>query len=193
MGRSAPAAVRLAPLLAVATAGLAAGCAWTVNVAVYRLWPLVPAGAFLDYQSAHERHFVPVALLLGGASLLAAGWLARRGLVGVPGAALWGAVALAAVPWLATPLYFLPLQSRLAAAGPRPDLVGQLVLADLLLRALPPTLQLAVLVWAAGRARRAIPVATGGAAQAEDGLTDTGTAVLASAPAATRQNGPSVR
>ena len=161
MGRSAPAAPAALVALAVATAGLAAGCAWTVNVAVYRLWPLIPATAFSAYQRAHERHFVPLALLLGGAALLAAGLLARRGLVGVPGVALWAAAAVAVVPWLATPLYFIPLQSRLAAVGPRPDLVGQLVLADLLLRALPPTLQVTVLVWAAGRARRGTPAGTG--------------------------------
>ena len=178
MGRSTPAAAALA----VAAAGLATGCAWTVNVAVYRLWPLLPAAAFPAYQRAHERHFVPLALLLGGASLLAAGRLARRGLDGAPGVALWGAVALAVLPWLATPLYFLPLQSRLAAAGPRPDLVGQLVLADLLLRALPSTLQLAVLVWAAGRAGRARPaVATGGRAPVATGAARGALALAAAA------------
>jgi hypothetical protein len=52
------------------------------------------------------------------------------------------------VPWVATLAYFIPLQSQLALAGPTPELVAQLVTADMALRALPVTLQLGMVLWA---------------------------------------------
>ena len=144
------------PAFALVFAGLAVGCSWTCHIAIYRIWTLIPAASFAAYQDAHALHFVPVALLFGAPSLVLALLLARRGLANVPRSALWAAVALAAAPWVATPVYFLPLQAQLHAAGPTPELVGQLVNADLVLRTLPPTIQLAILGGALLRSLKAV-------------------------------------
>lgn len=135
-------------IVALALSAASAGCAWTVNIALYRLWSLVPADVFLAYQAAHEIHFVPLAALLGIPNLFVAILLARRGLPATPRWPLWAGALLALVPWVATPAYFIPLQSQLALAGPTPGLVAQLVAADMALRAMPVTLQLGMVLWA---------------------------------------------
>jgi hypothetical protein len=53
------------PLMALVLSAASAGCAWTVNIALYRLWSLVPSDAFSAYQAAHEVYFVPLAALQG--------------------------------------------------------------------------------------------------------------------------------
>jgi glucan phosphoethanolaminetransferase (alkaline phosphatase superfamily) len=135
-------------IVALTLSAASVGCAWTVNIALYRLWSLVPIGAFPAYQAAHEIHFVPLAALLGIPNLIVAILLARQGLPTVPRWLLWVGASLALVPWVATPAYFIPLQSQLALAGPTPELVAQLVTADMALRALPVTLQLGTVLWA---------------------------------------------
>jgi hypothetical protein len=47
-----------------------------------------------------------------------------------------------------TPAYFIPLQGRLGFVGPAPNLVAQLVITDMALRAMPVTLQLGIVFWA---------------------------------------------
>lgn len=136
------------PFVALALSASSVGCAWTVNVALYRLWTLVPADAFPAYQAAHEVHFVPLATLLGIPNLIVAVLLARRGLPAISRWPLWAGALLALVPWVVTPAYFVPLQSQLRLAGPTPELVAQLVTADLALRAMPVTLQLGIVIWA---------------------------------------------
>lgn len=74
--------------------------------------------------------------------------MAWRGVPALPRWVLWAGAALAFLPWLATPVYFLPLQHELSVAGPTPALVGQLVAADLALRTVPPTLHLGIVLWA---------------------------------------------
>jgi hypothetical protein len=125
-----------------------AGCAWTVNVALYPLWPLIPPASFGAYQAEHARLFVPLAALLGLPSVVLALLMAWRGVPALPRWVLWAGAALAFLPWLATPVYFLPLQHELSVAGPTPALVGQLVAADLALRTVPPTLHLGIVLWA---------------------------------------------
>jgi hypothetical protein len=136
------------PVMALTLSAASVGCAWTVNIALYRLWSLVPVDAFPAYQAAHERHFVPLAALLGIPNLIVAILLARRGLPATPRWPLWAGALLALIPWVATPVYFIPLQSQLALAGPTPELVAQLVAADMALRAMPVTLQLGMVLWA---------------------------------------------
>jgi hypothetical protein len=106
------------PLVALTLSAASVGCAWTVNIALYRLWSLVPADVFLAYQAAHEIHFVPLAASLGIPNLVVATLLARRGLPATPRWPLWASALLALVPWVATPAYFVPLQSQLRLAGP---------------------------------------------------------------------------
>jgi hypothetical protein len=136
------------PLMALVLSAASAGCAWTVNIALYRLWSLVPSDAFSAYQAAHEVYFVPLAALLGIPNLIVAVLLARQSLPAMPRWPLWVGALLALVPWVVTPAYFLPLQGRLALVGPTPELVAQLVTADMALRAMPVTLQLGILLWA---------------------------------------------
>lgn len=143
------------PVLAFATAAMSAGCAWTVNIATYRSWVFIPAVAFPQYQQAHALHFVPLAALFGLSSLVLTLLVAWRGLTNVPRAQFWAAAVMAFVPWVATPVYFIPLQGQLGRAGPTPELVSQLVNSDLVLRAIPPTLQLVMLGWALLRYGRA--------------------------------------
>lgn len=142
--------------------GLAAGFGLCMNVVHYRTWALVPAAAFPAFQNASAWHTVPLAALIGLPSLALAVAVARGG---APRAALWAAAALAAVPWVATPIWLVPLQGQLAASGPTAALVGRLVTSDLLLRVLPPLLQAGLQWWAltAGReAAAARPTARAG-------------------------------
>jgi hypothetical protein len=145
---------RALPLLSVVFAAASVGVAYTCNLALYGVWSLIPAEAFAAYQNAHALRFVPIALACGIPNLILAVWLAWRAAPPTPRWALWLGALLALLPWVVTPLYFIPLQGRLAAAGPTPELVGELVSSDLLLRTLPPTLQLALLLWALLGAQR---------------------------------------
>jgi hypothetical protein len=135
-------------VVTLAFVAASAGCAWTVNVALYRLWPLLTPAVFAVYQAEHARLFVPLAALLGLPSVVLALLMAWRGVPALPRWVLWAGAALALLPWLATPVYFLPLQHQLSVAGPTPALVGQLVAADLALRTVPPTLHLGIVLWA---------------------------------------------
>jgi hypothetical protein len=139
---------RLIPILALVTAAVSVGCTWTINIAVYRTWVFVPAAAFPQYQQAHELRFVPLAVLFGLSSIVFAVMVAWRGLPNVPRTPLWIAAVLALVPWIVTPIFFIPLQGQLSVAGPTPDLVNRLVNASLVLRDVPPTLQMIILCWA---------------------------------------------
>lgn len=139
-------------VLAMLFSGLAAGFALCINVVHYRTWPFVPPSAFQRFQDASGAHTVPAAALLGLASLVLAVVVARRGLPGVSRGLLWAAAALALVPWVATPVLFLPLQGQLAATGPSAALVSRLASADLLLRAIPPVAQALIHWWALSRA-----------------------------------------
>jgi hypothetical protein len=156
--------MRLSPLSLVALGFAAAsvGCAWTGNVATYRLWTLIPPELFPQYQQAHAWHFVPVALLCGFPNAIFALLLALQGGAPMARGLLWACALLALMPWVVTPLYFLPLQEQLSLAGPTPALVAQLVNADVALRAAPATLQLGMLLWAlisASSRERAVPQA----------------------------------
>lgn len=131
-------------ILALLFSGLAAGFALCMNVVHYRTWSLVPADAFARFQDSSAIHTVPAALLLGLPSLAFALVVARRGMPGVAGAWLWVAVVMAALPWVATPLWFVGLQGRLSAAGPTEGLMAQLAWGDLLLRTAPPLIQASI-------------------------------------------------
>jgi hypothetical protein len=134
--------------LALALSAASAACAWTVNIALYRLWTLVPTDVFPGYQAAHEVRFVPLAALFGIPNLMVAVLVARRGLPGLRRWPLWAGAVLALLPWVVTPAYFIPLQGRLRLAGPTPELVSQLVTTDAVLRAVPVTLQHGIVLWA---------------------------------------------
>lgn len=114
-------------LAALTLAAASVGCAWTGNVALYRIWTLVPPEVFPIYQAEHARLFVPLAVLFGLPNIILTLLVAWRGLPGMP-------------RW--------PLQEQLRIAGPTPALVGHLVNSDVALRAVPPTLQVGVLLWA---------------------------------------------
>ena len=143
-------------LFALLFAALAAGFALSMNVVHYRTWGFVPPAAFTRFQDASARHTVPMAVLIGLPNLVLAILVARKGLPGVAGAILWVAVGLAALPWIATPLLFVPLQGKLSAAGPEAGLVRELLWSDLLLRVAPPLLQSLIQAWAVLRALRPV-------------------------------------
>ncbi|MGD9752733.1 MAG: hypothetical protein AB7W59_17230 [Acidimicrobiia bacterium] len=140
--------------LSLALAAASVGCAWTVNIALYRLWTRVPTEAFDSYHQAHEARFVPIAVLLGIPNAIVAVIAARRAAPPLPRWPLRVAAALALVPWLVTPAYFVPLQGRIRDAGPTDALATQLVDSDLLLRAVPVTIQLGIVLWASFNLRR---------------------------------------
>lgn len=101
-------------------------------------------------------HTVPMAVLLGLPSLVLSILVARVGLPGVARALLWVAAGLAALPWIATPLFFVSLQGKLSAAGPEVGLVSELLWSDLLLRVAPPVLQALIQGWAVLRALKIV-------------------------------------
>jgi len=77
-----------------------------------------------------------------------------RGLPNVRRSVIWIAVILAAIPWVATPTIMIPIQERLAAAGPASGLIKQLLWRDILLRSLPPVIQSIILLGAVLRSVR---------------------------------------
>jgi hypothetical protein len=74
---------------------------------------------------------VPVAIAVGISSLVLTLITAIRGLPNVRRSAIWIAVILAAIPWVATPTIMIPIQERLAAAGPASGLIKQLLWRDI--------------------------------------------------------------
>ncbi len=84
-------------VLACTSAAMSVGCAWTVNVANYRNWVVIPAVAFPQYQQAHERHIVPLAALFGLSSVVLALVVAWQGLPHVPRTHLWFCIGVCSV------------------------------------------------------------------------------------------------
>jgi asparagine N-glycosylation enzyme membrane subunit Stt3 len=141
-------------ILALLFAGLSAGFGLCMSIVHYHTWSFVPQSAFREFQNASAIRTIPLAIALGISSLLLSAITAYRGLPGVARPLLWLAVALAAMPWVATPTVMTPLQARLAAEGPVAGLVAELVWKDLVLRSLPPTIQSIILLLAVVRSKQ---------------------------------------
>jgi hypothetical protein len=120
----------------------------------YATWEFVPPDAFQKFQQASAMRTVPLAIALGISSLVLTLITAIRGLPNVPRSVIWIAVILAAIPWIATPTLILPIQESLAAAGPKSELIKQLLSRDILLRSLPPVIQSVILLGAVLRCVR---------------------------------------
>lgn len=141
-------------ILALLFAGVSAGFALCMSFVHYATWSFVPADAFRAYHEASAIRTVPLALLLGMSSVVLTIITAIRGLPNVPRVVVCIAVILALIPWIATPTIMIPLQERLAAEGPIPELLKQLVGRDVLLRSLPPVIQSMILLGAVLRSIR---------------------------------------
>lgn len=141
-------------ILALLLAGVSSGFALCMSFVHYATWGYVPLDAFREFQQASALRTVPVAIALGISSLLLTLITAIRGLPNVPRAVIWIAVILAAVPWIATPTIMIPIQERLAAAGPSSALINELLWKDILLRSLPPVIQSLILLGAVLRSVR---------------------------------------
>jgi hypothetical protein len=141
-------------ILALLFAGVSVGFALCMSFVHYATWAFVPADAFRAFHEASAVRTVPLALLLGISSVVLTIITAIRGLPNVPRVVLWIAVILALIPWLATPTIMIPIQERLAAAGPTTELIKQLVWSDILLRSLPPVIQSTIFLWAVLRSTR---------------------------------------
>lgn len=133
-------------ILALLFAGLSAGFALCMSFVHYATWEFVPPDAFREFQQASAMRTVPVAIALGISSLVLTLVTAVRGLPNVPRYLIWIAVILAAIPWVATPTIMIPIQERLATAGPESGLIKQLLWRDVLLRSLPPVVQSIILL-----------------------------------------------
>lgn len=141
-------------ILALLFAGLSSGFALCMSFVHYGTWGFIPPDAFREFQQASAVRTVPLAIALGISSLVLTLITAIRGLPNVPRYIIWMAVILAAIPWIATPTIMIPIQERLATAGPASGLVEQLVWRDILLRSLPPVIQSIILLWAVLRSVR---------------------------------------
>lgn len=135
-------------ILALLLAGVSAGFALCMSLVHYATWEFVPPDAFRAFQEASAMRTVPIAIALGISSLVLTLITAIRGLPNVPRSVIWLAVILAVIPWVATPTIMIPIQERLAAAGPTSELIKQLFWKDVLLRSLPPVIQSLVLLGA---------------------------------------------
>ena len=141
-------------ILALLLAGVSSGFALCMSFVHYATWGYVPLDAFREFQQASALRTVPVAIALGISSLLLTLITAIRGLPNVPRSVIGIAVILAAVPWVATPTIMIPIQERLAAAGPSSALINELLWKDILLRSLPPVIQSLILLGAVLRSVR---------------------------------------
>jgi hypothetical protein len=135
-------------ILALLLAGVSSGFALCMSFVHYATWEFVPPDAFREFQEASAIRTVPLAIALGISSLVLTLITAIRGLPNVPRYVIWLAVILSAIPWVATPTIMIPIQERLAAAGPTSELIKQLFWKDVLLRSLPPVIQSMVLLGA---------------------------------------------
>ena len=143
-----------AVILALLFAGVSSGFALCMSFVHYATWEFIPPDAFRAFQQASALRTVPAAIALGISSLVLTLITAIRGLPNVRRSVIWIAVILAAIPWVATPTIMIPIQERLAAAGPSSELVNQLVWTDILLRSSPPVIQSIILLWAVFRSVR---------------------------------------
>ena len=141
-------------ILALLFAGLSSGFALCMSFVHYATWGFIPPDAFREFQEASALRTVPIALAFGISSLVLTLITAVRGLPNVPRFVIWIAVILAAIPWVATPTIMIPIQGRLAAAGPTSGLINQLLWQDILLRSLPPVLQSMILLGVVSRSVR---------------------------------------
>ncbi len=141
-------------ILALLFAGVSSGFAVCMSFVHYATWEFVPPDAFREFQQASAIRTVPVAIALGISSLVLTLIVAIRGLPNVPRFVVWIAVVLAAIPWIATPTVMIPIQGRLAGAGPESELITQLVSRDILFRTVPPIIQSIILLWAISRSAR---------------------------------------
>ena len=141
-------------ILALLFAGVSSCFALCMSVVQYASWGFIPPDAFREFQQASAIRTVPVAIALGISSLVLTLITAIRGLPNVPRSVIWIAVILAAIPWVATPTLMIPIQERLAAAGPASGLIEQLLWRDILFRSLPPVIQSMVLLGAVLRSVR---------------------------------------
>lgn len=135
-------------ILALLAAGISVGFALCMSVVHYATWGFIPPDAFGEFQQASAVRTVPLAIALGVSSFVLTLITAIRGLPSVPRFVIWIAVILAVIPWVATPTVMIPIQGRLAAAGPTTELIKQLLWSDILLRSLPPVVQSMILLWA---------------------------------------------
>jgi hypothetical protein len=152
--------LRLAAV-ALAFAALSVGVALCINVVHYQTWTLVPSASFGPFHEASGIRDASMAAAVGLPNLVLAVLLARKRLPGVSRAPLWAAAVLSMVPWMVTPVVFLPLQSSIAEFGPASDLVSRLVALDLLLRASPVVIQLCIYLWVLIRSLYALGRGTG--------------------------------
>ena len=143
-------------ILALLFAGASAGFALCMSFVHYATWGFIPPDAFRAFQQASAVRTVPLAIALGISSLVLTLVTAIRGLPNVPRYAIWIAVILAAIPWIATPAIMIPIQEALTVEGPISELVKKLVWTDFLLRSLPPAIQSVILLWAVIRSRALI-------------------------------------
>jgi hypothetical protein len=141
-------------ILALLFAGVSSGFALCMSFVHYATWGFIPPDAFREFQQASAIRTVPVAITLGISSLVLTLITAIRGLPNVRRSVIWIAVILAAIPWVATPTIMIPIQERLAAAGPASGLIKQLLWRDILLRSLPPVIQSMILLGAVLRSVR---------------------------------------
>ena len=135
-------------ILALLFAGVSSGFALCMSFVHYATWRFIPPDAFGAFHQASAIRTVPLAIALGVSSLVLTLITAIRGLPNVNRTVIWIAVILAAIPWVATPTIIIPIQERLAAAGPTSELVEQLLWRDVLLRSFPPVIQSLILLWA---------------------------------------------
>ena len=141
-------------ILALLFAGVSSGFALCMSFVHYATWGFIPPDAFREFQQASAIRTVPVAIALGISSLVLTLITAIRGLPNVPRSVIWIAVILAAIPWVATPTIMIPIQERLATAGPGSGLIEELLWRDILLRSLPPVIQSIILLGAVLRSVR---------------------------------------
>jgi hypothetical protein len=141
-------------ILALLFAGVSSGFALCMSFVHYATWGFIPPDAFREFQQASAIRTVPIAIALGIPSLVLTLITAIRGLPNVPRSIIWIAVILAAIPWVTTPTIMIPIQERLAAAGPTSELIKQLLWRDILLRSLPPVIQSTILLGAVLRSVR---------------------------------------
>jgi hypothetical protein len=135
-------------IIALLLAGVSAGFALCMSFVHYPTWEFISPEPFREFHEASARRTVPSALVLGISSLALTLATAIRGLPNVRRSVIWIAVILAVIPWIATPTIMIPIQERLAAAGPTNELVKELFWKDVLFRSLPPVIQSVVLLGA---------------------------------------------
>ena len=139
-------------LIAFALVFYGNGAAFVESFVNYPSWPLIGSDTFLAYHhfiGPRVLAFLVAPALLGTAFTIAMLW--RRPLA-IPAWAVWAAIAMQVIVWVATATIQVPIQLQLSAHGLSVELIDRLIVTNFWLRRIPYGICAGLFLWTAAKA-----------------------------------------